>query len=48
MKRTDSGQGKGGKDGELRDVIVDLVKQKPERHEMGCDDANLVMYKTGG
>jgi cyclic pyranopterin phosphate synthase len=39
---------KGGKDSELRDVIMDLVKRKPERHEIGCDDANLVMYKTGG
>ena len=39
---------RGGTDSELREVIAVLVKQKPERHEMGCHDTNLVMYRTGG
>jgi len=39
---------RGGTDSELQGVIAKMVKQKPERHQMGCDDANLVMYRTGG
>jgi cyclic pyranopterin phosphate synthase len=39
---------KGASDSELEGVITEMVKHKPERHHMGCDDANLVMYRTGG
>jgi cyclic pyranopterin phosphate synthase len=38
----------GAKDSRLREVITELVKQKPEKHQMGCDDSNLVMFRTGG
>jgi cyclic pyranopterin phosphate synthase len=39
---------KGASDSELEGVITDMVKHKPERHQMGCGDANLVMHRTGG
>jgi cyclic pyranopterin phosphate synthase len=39
---------RGGADSELQYIIVELVKHKPDKHRMGCDDANLVMYRTGG
>jgi cyclic pyranopterin phosphate synthase len=39
---------RGLSDDEVQRHIRRLVKQKPERHRMGCDDANLVMFRTGG
>ena len=38
----------GGTDSDLQKLIIDQVKLKPEKHQAGCDDANLVMYRTGG
>jgi cyclic pyranopterin phosphate synthase len=39
---------KGASDTELEGVIRELVKHKPGRHQIGCDDAKLVMHRTGG
>ncbi len=39
---------KGASDRELEGVIRERVRQKPERHQMGCDYTNLVMHRTGG
>jgi cyclic pyranopterin phosphate synthase len=38
----------GVSDSDLEGIITENVKHKREGHYMGCDDANLVMHRTGG
>jgi cyclic pyranopterin phosphate synthase len=39
---------RGSTDSDLRDAVLETVRRKPEKHQIGCDDIHLVMHRTGG